>query len=478
MKEEQVDDLDYKAYLNPELNLIYLEDHSKLYLQTFIPSPDDPYKLRSKPENKWHVLAKVYKDRIETFPVHTNPFSQRYLESKNGLFYKIVYERELDAENEIYLDDVEQEIYQLSGWNIFDDCTKGLGLNKTLRDFWASFNAFKDVDTLVIRRNHVLEKKNNEIHLSINHLDDIRRAFNRGNRNRNDRLRSAKQNYVRNTLLTHIDPVRFPEIVELKKVGSLVEMRVNRGAKTNSLEKQKERVKVIAKEISEIAVNAPRELLSLHADIERVTLSGMIDKFEKMLQKNLPEPQWQSFFEDNTFVLTMLFSRPVYLLHTQFDAKSPNITGSGAQIGDFLFGEKGRSLAIIEIKKPSTDLLKGKPYRNDVYAPDYEISGAITQVLTQKSSMQNEWITHVYKNQSLHGYHSDVIKCIVLAGKTPEDGNKIKSFNLFRNSCKDVEVITYDELLDKLKILLSHLKGRDEDKGEAEDDEEVKNLPF
>lgn len=474
MKEIVDIDLDYEARLNPTMELVNFENHSILYLQTFDVSPDDASKLRSRPKNSWHILAKAYVDYIETYPVYTNPFAQRYLNGKNGAFSKIIYEREPDLDMLKTVDELEGEIEYLSGWNIFDECRHGLGLNKNLREFWTSFSALTDVDTLVVRQANVLEKNENEIHLSLHHLDDIRRAFNRGNKNRNERLINAKRGYVRNTLLTHIDPEKFPEIVELKRVGSLVEVKVHRSKKSDYSEKQREKINVVKKGISEIAINAPRELLSLHADIERVTLSGMIDKFEIMLQKNLPEPQWQIFFEDNTFVLTMLFSRPVHLLHKQFNARSPNITGSGAQIGDFLFGEKGRSLAIIEIKKPSTDLLKGKPYRNNVYAPDYEISGAITQVLTQKSSLQNEWYKHVYQNQPLHGYHSDVIKCIVLAGKTPEDGDKVKSFNLFRNSCKDVDVITYDELLDKLKILLSHLKGRDGDEGE----DEVNSLPF
>jgi hypothetical protein len=465
MAEESVE-LSDLAYIYPELDLVVRDDYSSLYLQTFEKTSENPLKLWSRPKDEWHELARMYDDRIETFPIFTNPHAQRYLYNKNGKFSKIVYERkQLKNRRNIgnNISDIQDEIdRQLSGWNIFDDCRQGLGFNNNLRELWTSLSLIKDVDTIVIKLKPCISQHDNEIHLSLKEIDDIRRAFNRGNRNRNDRLRAAKRNYVKEKILTIIDPDKFPEIIELRPVGSVVELQVNRISRVAEAEKQKQKVRVIRKELETIATGAPKELLELHADIERVTLLGMIQKFEGMLQENLPEPKWQRFFEDNTFVLTMLLSRPVHLLHKQFNARAQNITGEGAQIGDFLFGSSSRSLAIIEIKKPSTELFQsGKPYRNNVYAPNYEISGAITQVLTQKSSLQNQWAQVVFNKRSLIDYHTDVIKCIVLAGKTPKDEDKLKSFEIFRNSCKDVEVITYDELLEKLKSLLTHLNGNE-----------------
>lgn len=59
--------------------------------------------------------------------------------------------------------------------------------------------------------------------------------------------------------------------------------------------------------------------------------------------------------------------------------------GKGAQIGDFLFAEHGFAMAIVEIKKPASLLLRAKPYRNtEVFAPSADLAGAVTQVLYQK----------------------------------------------------------------------------------------------
>ncbi|MDV2449557.1 Shedu anti-phage system protein SduA domain-containing protein [Xanthomonas hortorum] len=45
------------------------------------------------------------------------------------------------------------------------------------------------------------------------------------------------------------------------------------------------------------------------------------------------------------------------------------------------------------------------------------------------------------------------VHCIVIAGRSPETPEDRRSFELFRNAAKDVLVITYDELLEKLKQL-------------------------
>ncbi|MCU1785215.1 DUF4263 domain-containing protein [Pseudomonas sp. 13B_2.1_Bac1] len=103
-----------------------------------------------------------------------------------------------------------------------------------------------------------------------------------------------------------------------------------------------------------IVKDAPDALMELHAEIERVTLASMIEGYERMLAQALLEGRWQRFFEESIFNLTTLFARPVRLLHTQFHAKGSNLAGSGAQVGDFLLGELGQSLAIVEIKKPAT----------------------------------------------------------------------------------------------------------------------------
>jgi hypothetical protein len=42
--------------------------------------------------------------------------------------------------------------------------------------------------------------------------------------------------------------------------------------------------------------------------------------------------------------------------------------------------------------------------------------------------------------------------------ETPIEEHELRCFEVFRNACKDVEVITFDELLAKLEYLQQHLQ--------------------
>jgi len=156
----------------------------------------------------------------------------------------------------------------------------------------------------------------------------------------------------------------FPGLVpNLIFTGQRIESP-SKGAKTvrNAVtyaarQERRSQLNLVKTSVGLLAQEAPRELYELHAEIERVTLAKMIERYQQMLGEELPESHWQRFFEDNMFILSMVFARPVSLLHTQFHARGSMIHGAGAHIGDLLFAQ-GRELAIVEIKKPSTPLMQ------------------------------------------------------------------------------------------------------------------------
>jgi hypothetical protein len=103
-------------------------------------------------------------------------------------------------------------------------------------------------------------------------------------------------------------------------------------------------------------------------------------------------------------------------------------------------------------------LLQGRPYRGqEVFGPTSELSGAVTQVLYQQSELRQRWFTHERDTPGLKGTGADVIKCVVIAGRMPEEPVKLRSFEVFRNACKDVDIVTFDELLKKLEFLENQL---------------------
>lgn len=429
----------------------------KLYIQTFY--QNEPNTWLSDPPEEWHHLASIYNNKIEMWPIFTAVYTQRYHKPRHGRFEKLIVEhREIDILPSSP-DDIAFHIQQELPHRLFNDCDWGLGLVKELDGFIGALHQLPSLNTLVISESGDPKLDGTTLHLSAATLAGFLRKFERVNRLARQQVRTVRNYIVRNDLLPQIDSDRFPRIEEIP-TGTLVEYRQVRKNPTAAQAKLARRtsVKRVKENLTQLAAEEPRELLQLHAEIERVTLARMIERFEQMMRQNLPEPRWQKFFEENIFILSILFTRPVYLLHTQFHAQGSLLTGRGAQVGDFLFTERGQALAIVEIKRPSSEITAGTPYRNtEVYGPSTDLAGAITQVLHQQNAMRVNWHSHRNTDEGLSESGSDSIRCFVIAGTYPTENARKRSFELFRNSSKDVEVITFDELLAKLRLLQQHL---------------------
>jgi len=439
------------------------EPARKLFLRTYRLANPQTRTWHAMPEEDWPLLATILPNRIIMRPIHVNPYAQRYLRPKNGRFATVIY---VDDESEELLDDAEATALRIESrlaWSLFDLPRNGLGLNRDLDPVWQGLSRIQHAEVLVISRHPEMHAKDGVVSISTQEVDRLRRAFNRVTRNGRKLIRQTKQGIVHDDVLTRLDPERFRRVVQV--TPPLVEIRREGGKQAAARERAERRsnVQTVRKQLGELVTEAPMELMMLHAEIERVTLASMIEAFKAKLVRKLTERHWQTFFEQNKFVLSMAFARPVELTHTQFHAKGSTLTGAGAQIGDFLFKEYGQALAIVEIKTPETALLQGVAYRGqEVFGPNSELSGAVTQVLFQQSELRQRWMTHVNDNPALRLSGADVIKCVVVAGRLPTNPSKLRSFEVFRNACKDVDIVTFDELLAKLEFLEKQLTPKHE----------------
>lgn len=434
----------------------------RLFLQTFRRSPTNPDAWVSRPRTAWHLLACFEAGQITTFPVFTNPYAQRYLHPKHGQFIKLVLERDGSEALPATAAQAHDELTSFRFGRLFDEPAYGFGFTKNLEPLRYGLAPLRDVDTIVLRSEGDSRITGSTVTISIERVDQIRRAFERNRRHVREQVRLANKGEVRNRLLTELDPERFPRIVVGPSSAQLVQFQLDRTRRPSAAAARAQRVstvRAVRDSLPQIASDMPRELFELRSEIERVTLSNMIERYETMLGQNLSEGRWQRFFEDNVFILSMVFARPVRLLHTQFHAQGSGLDGAGAQVGDFLFAEHGPALAIVEIKKPATDLMLNTAYRNNqVFGPTAELSGAVTQVLYQQSSLRSHWLLHAARPELQHA-RPDSIRCVVIAGRLPADEMKRRSFEIFRNACKDVDVVTFDELLEKLRLMLRHLNN-------------------
>lgn len=74
--------------------------------------------------------------------------------------------------------------------------------------------------------------------------------------------------------------------------------------------------------------------------------------------------------------------------------------------------------------------------------------------------------SRIKNNNRLYDIESYAVHCILVIGTMPSDDEEKKSFEIYRRNSKNVQIITFDELLLKLKQLHQFLGSNDE-KGDA-----------
>ncbi|MCW0422138.1 Shedu immune nuclease family protein [Xanthomonas sacchari] len=263
-----------------------------------------------------------------------------------------------------------------------------------------------------------------------------------------------------NELLHVADPAQFERRFAEIKPGEIYEL-VKLGGRTQnrSAADRRAAATVIRNDAAQIAAEQPSQLIELRSIIEQVTLRELIARIEDMLSKNLSEPIWQAFFKANPFVLGLAFPHPVLMIQDQAHVGGTMLSGSGESIVDFLFAQRFTGgLALIEIKRPSTKLVEAKTFRGDLHAPHKELTSAMAQVLDQRFQLLNNFAAKAH-DPALKNTHVSAVHCIVIAGIAPTTIQEKRSLDLFRHSSKDVAVITFDELLEKLREILRLMTG-------------------
>jgi hypothetical protein len=173
---------------------------------------------------------------------------------------------------------------------------------------------------------------------------------------------------------------------------------------------------------------------------------------------NSDEGFWQTAFTENSYVLSQVFAVPLIFIKDKSYIGGMNIDNKEARFVDYLYSIKSSKEAVLmEIKTPMTSLL-GPKYRG-IYKPSGDLTGAVIQVLEYRIKL-NDNLKNII-NGTTYDIRAFDPRCAVIIGNGRQqlnDETKRRSFELFRNNLKDVEVVTYDELFGKVEILASLFK--------------------
>ena len=204
---------------------------------------------------------------------------------------------------------------------------------------------------------------------------------------------------------------------------------------------------------------------------------AQLDLFEQLLRDDeffdherrrigKPESVWQHFFESNPWIfgygLKLVACQPLDDTKLERITTGANIfTGAGKR-SDAVMRSRGyiSSLLFCEIKTHRTPLLAAAAYRPpDIYQVSNELSGGLSQVQkTASKALQliSGQLFELYKNDGTPiGVTVSTTKPrqALVVGSLEQLGTagainreKLATFELYRNSIQDVEIITFDEL--------------------------------
>jgi Domain of unknown function (DUF4263) len=278
---------------------------------------------------------------------------------------------------------------------------------------------------------------------------DVRKQIVKIIREFQNRSKKARAALVNNEVLHVLKPTEFAIAKEPIKSDVVFEFLKAPAARLKPAERTV-LGDAIKRELPEIAKEDPIQLYTLRKDIEQVALEEVISTMREMLPKTLTESKWQSFLIRHPFVLNLAFALPVYCVREHAYVGGVGIDGQGQTIADFLFANRSTgNLSIVEIKTPNAKLLAKSTYRSNLFAPSKDLVGAVLQVLDQRFQLAANF-TNLSSDKSLANVYPYSIHCIVIVGQTPECEDSKKSFEFYRTSLRDVIVVTFDELLQKL----------------------------
>ena len=194
-----------------------------------------------------------------------------------------------------------------------------------------------------------------------------------------------------------------------------------------------------------------------------------LEEFRINLEDNKTnEGYWQNFFFNNQWIFGYgLNYQFLNIITDQPDYGGTNFTGKGAQRGDYLTNTSATAkfTVLVEIKTLGTNLLSIKKgqnveVRNDVWLLSGELLGSVSQIQVNSKT----WNRTSQEKKNFQQLESESVftvepKGILVIGSTSEFQNhesKLCSFELFRRNLKNPEVITFDELYERAKFIVSH----------------------
>ncbi len=179
--------------------------------------------------------------------------------------------------------------------------------------------------------------------------------------------------------------------------------------------------------------------------VDDIAIKQIIDEFENMLKEGSSESEWGEYLQKNLFLIDSKYIKVIPELNV--------ILASYRKVDFGLIDSQGY-IDIFEIKKPTMKLLAKNKDRGNYYWRNEDVNAIVK---AEKSIFNAQRKAPVLKEDIKREKNLDVEvikpRAIVIMGsiKQLDNNQKKNDFRVLRMSLKNLEIVLYDELLERIK---------------------------
>ena len=175
----------------------------------------------------------------------------------------------------------------------------------------------------------------------------------------------------------------------------------------------------------------------LEAGLRQAQRVKAVKRFEEMLTLDLREPDWQKWFQSNSWVLGSQFVRILDERHIDVQ-----------HISDFLMEAYDGFLDVVEIKRPEGGMsFWASVTDHGNYIPSTELTKAVAQATRYIYEVERE-ANSVKFLERVGGIKTVKPRCILVFGRSQDwDSQQKEAYRIFNASFHNLSVLTYDHVL-------------------------------
>ncbi|MDI9857953.1 Shedu immune nuclease family protein [Flectobacillus roseus] len=335
--------------------------------------------------------------------------------------------------------------------------TYGWGFTKTLNPFAYYIDENYDFEEVVIEKGGkvLFDIANKKLFLNEESLEKLHSAFSSIFKKNKDEV-----DFVLKTNLHSLFPTDIPTPPKTYIANALATSLASWGNEIDEFsDADKNAIKELFDKLSISTDFLTKDALAKTKEIvDNKYIQETLKKYKELMALKTDseslEKQWQEFLKDNSWIFSSIFAQPVILYKREAYVGGKTIDNQNGKFNDFLIKNSlSDNVSFLEIKTHKTKMLEKTAYRGeDVFSATKDLTGCIVQVLNQRDNFQKEF--YAIKGKSKGSFETFNSKCVVLIGSTKDlDEKQRYSFELFRSNSKDVEILTFDELLTKIESL-------------------------